>query len=166
MPLWQLFTPKDAFTNEEKRDLAERITNIYTGSRAIEVIGFSLPRFYTSVVFHEFDPDSFFVGGEPRDQFVQIEVVHIARVAEEVAEQLSISLEELLAGWFVLVDEALKPYIADRGFECEFHVEAAPFETWRIDGLTPPPPDSEAERRWGRDNRSSPYEVAAVSATV
>ena len=52
MPLWQLFTPKDAFTSEEKRDLAERITNIYTGPKAIESIGFSLPRFYTSVVFN------------------------------------------------------------------------------------------------------------------
>jgi phenylpyruvate tautomerase PptA (4-oxalocrotonate tautomerase family) len=164
MPLWQLFTPKDAFTSEEKRDLAERITNIYTGPRALEVIGFSLPRFYTSVVFQEFDPYSFFVGGEPRDKFIQIEVVHIARVTETVADQLSISVEELLAGWFVLVEEALKPYIADRGYECEFHTENTPFETWRIDGLMPPPPDSEAEKRWGRDNRSSPYEVAAAGA--
>jgi phenylpyruvate tautomerase PptA (4-oxalocrotonate tautomerase family) len=164
MPLWQLFTPKDAFTSEEKRDLAERITNVYTGPKAIESIGFSLPRFYTSVVFHEFDAHSFFVGGEPRDKFIQIEVVHIARVTETVADQLSISVEELLAGWFVMVEEALKPYIADRGYECEFHTEDAPHETWRIDGLEPPPPDSEAEKRWAKDNKSSPYTAALQTA--
>ncbi|MDV7357715.1 tautomerase family protein [Rhodococcus oxybenzonivorans] len=160
MPLWQLFTPKNAFTSEEKGDLARRITDIYSGPRAQEKIGFVLPRFYTSVVFHEFDADSFYVGGEPRDQFIQIEVVHIARVTEQVAELLEISVEQLLASYFELVDEALKPYIADRGYECEFHVETAPFETWRIDGLTPPPPDSEEERRWFEDNKSSPYVTA------
>jgi len=164
MPLWQLFTPKDAFTSEEKHDFATRITNIYTGPKAIESIGFSLPRFYTSVVFHEFDPHSFFVGGEPRDKFIQIEVVHIARVTETVAELNGETVEQLLAKYFVLVDEALKPYIADRGYECEFHVETAPFETWRIDGLTPPPPDSEAEKRWAKDNKSSPYTATLQTA--
>jgi phenylpyruvate tautomerase PptA (4-oxalocrotonate tautomerase family) len=160
MPLWQLFTPKDAFTSEEKRELADRITNIYTGPKAIEVIGFSLPRFYTSVIFQEFDPHSFFVGGEPRDQFIQIEVVHIARTTEQVAEMIGTSVEELLGKYFGQVDNALKPYIADRGYECEFHVETAPFETWKIDGMTPPPPYSEAELRWGKDNKSSPYQTA------
>jgi phenylpyruvate tautomerase PptA (4-oxalocrotonate tautomerase family) len=164
MPLWQLFTPKDAFTSEEKRDLAERITNVYSGPDAVKTIGIELPRFYTSVVFHEFSSDSFFVGGEPRDQFIQIEVVHIARVTEEVAELIGVSVADLLGSYFQMVDKALKPYVADRGYECEFHVETAPFETWRIDGLTPPPPDSEAERRWAKDNKSSPYDNALQTA--
>lgn len=160
MPLWQLFVPEDAYTSEEKRDLAERITNIYSSAAAEENFGFALPRFYTSVVFHDFKSDSFFVGGEPRDKFIQIEVVHIARRQDEVADLIGVSVEELMASYFRMVNEALKPYIADRGYECEFHIEDAPFETWKIDGLTPPPPDSEEERRWARDNRSSPFITA------
>lgn len=160
MPLWQLFTPKGAFTSEEKADLANKITDIYSGPESEQTIGITLPRFYTSVVFHEFSSDSFFVGGEPRDRFIQIEVVHIARTTEQVAEMIGTSVEELLGKYFAQVDNSLKPYIADRRYECEFHVETAPFETWRIDGLTPPPPYSEAELRWAKDNKSSPYATA------
>jgi phenylpyruvate tautomerase PptA (4-oxalocrotonate tautomerase family) len=164
MPLYQMYTPKDAFTPEEKLDLATRITSIYTGPEAREAIGFELPRFYTSVLFHEFDPYSFFVGGEPRDKFIQIEVVHIARLTETVAALNGETVEQLLAKYFALVDKALKPYIADRGYECEFHIEPAPHETWKIDGIEPPPPDSEAEKRWAKDNKSSPYTAALQTA--
>ncbi|MDV7357711.1 tautomerase family protein [Rhodococcus oxybenzonivorans] len=163
MPLWQLFTPENAFTSEEKADLASKITNIYSSDWARENFGFELPRFYTSVVFHEIKADSFFVGGESRDKFVQIEVVHIARTNEGAAALAGITVEEILRRYFENVNGLLEPYIADRGYECEFHVETAPFETWRIDGMTPPPPHSAAERRWFEDNRSSPYNAEELN---
>jgi hypothetical protein len=115
------------------------------------------------VVFHEIKADSFFVGGEPRDKFVQIEVVHIARTNEAAAELAGITVEEILGRYFEKVNELLKPYIADRGYEVEFHVETAPFETWQIDGMTPPSPYSEDELRWAKDNKSSPYAQYATT---
>lgn len=164
MPLWQIFTPKNAFTPEEKRDLANRITDIYSGPESDESIAMTLPRFYTTTVFQEFDAEDFFVGGEPRDQFIQIEVVHIARTNEGIAARMGLSVEEFFVRFFAQVDKALKPYIADRGYECEFHVENAPHITWKIDGLTPPPEYSEAELRWANDNKSSPYQIAVPAA--
>ena len=163
MPLWQLFTPENAYTPDEKADLANKITNIYSGAKSKDNFGFELPRFYTTVVFHEIKADSFFVGGESHEKFVQIEVVHIARTNEGAAALMGISVEEILANYFEQVSEVLDPYIADRGYEVEFHVETAPFETWKIDGMTPPPPESVAERRWFKENRSSPYDAEELS---
>jgi len=163
MPLWQLFTPQNAYTREEKADLARKITDIYSSEFSRENFGFELPRFYTSVVFHEIKADSFFVGGEPRDKFIQIEVVHIARTNEAAAALVGITVEEILGRYFEKVNELLKPYVADRGYEVEFHVETAPFETWQIDGMTPPPPYSEDELRWAKDNKSSPYAQYATT---
>ncbi|MDV7089952.1 tautomerase family protein [Rhodococcus opacus] len=157
MPLWQLFTPENAYTSEEKADMARKIVDLYSSDFSQENFGFVLPKFYTSVIFHEIKAESFFVGGEPRDQFVQIEVVHIARTVETSAAKLGITPEETLRRYFEQMDNVLKPYIADRGYELEFHAEPAPFETWRIDGMVPPEPWSEDELRWGKDNKSSPY---------
>ncbi|MDR7159124.1 tautomerase family protein [Arthrobacter sp. BE255] len=157
MPLWQLFTPENAYTPEEKADLADKITNIYSSDWSRENLGFVLPRFYTSVVFHEIKADDFYVGGESRSNFIQIEVVHIARTNEGAAALAGITVEEILRRYFENVNDFLKPYTADRGYEVEFHVEAAPFETWQIDGMVPPVPHSEAEQRWYKENRSSPY---------
>jgi phenylpyruvate tautomerase PptA (4-oxalocrotonate tautomerase family) len=163
MPLWQLFVPENAYTSEEKAEMASKITNIYSSDWSRENFGFELPKFYTSVVFHEIKADSFYVGGESRDQFIQIEVVHIARTNEGAAALAGITVEEILRRYFENVNGLLKPYIADRGYEVEFHVETAPFETWQIDGMTPPPPYSVAERRWFEENRSSPYTAEEVS---
>jgi phenylpyruvate tautomerase PptA (4-oxalocrotonate tautomerase family) len=157
MPLWQIFTPENAYTAEEKADLATKITDIYSSDFTQEQLGFVLPRFYTSVIFHEIKADDFYVGGESRNQFIQIEVVHIARTVATAAAKAGTSEEESLRRYFEKVDEVLKPYIADRGYEVEFHAEPAPFETWRIDGMVPPPPWSEDELRWGKDNRASVY---------
>jgi hypothetical protein len=41
----------------------------------------------------------------------------------------------------------LKPYVADRGYEWELHVEEGPRELWLIDGIAPPPSFSEDEQR-------------------
>ncbi|MFJ2667497.1 tautomerase family protein [Nocardia fluminea] len=166
MPLWQLFTPENAFTPDEKADLADKITSIYSGAKSKENFGFELPRFYTTVVFHEIKADSFFVGGVTHDKFVQIEVVHIARTNEGAAALAGITVEEILRRYFDSVSEVLQPYIAARGYELEFHVETAPFETWKIDGMTPPPPHSVAERRWFEENRSSLYTAEEVGDDV
>lgn len=157
MPLWQLYGPVNAWTPEEKAELAEKITDIYSSELAEKHFGFQLPRFYTSVMFHELDPDSFFIGGQPRDQFVQIKVAHVARNNEGTADHKGVSVEQILTSYLQMVNDVVVPYVTRHGYEWEFHVENGPFETWVIDGMTPPPPWSEDERRWFKENKSSPY---------
>ena len=153
MPLWQIFVPEDAYSAEDKNELGTRITNIYSDN-------FDLPRFYTTVIFHELKPSSFLVGGEERGKFVQIAIVHAARTASQVAERIGATEDEVNTLFLKLAHEAFEPYVAGRGYESELHVENVPHETWTIDGMEPPPPWSEVEKKWGRDNRSSPYDPA------
>ena len=148
--------PEGAYTAEDKKDLANRITDIYTN------IG-NIPRFYTTVFFHESKPESFLVGGEPRNQFVQVAIVHAARTAEETAEKMGLTLTEIQNLFLAAAHEALRPYVKDRGYEWELHVEAVERELWNIDGMAPPPQWSEAEQRWARDNKSSPYVAADLN---
>lgn len=153
MPLWQLFVPENAYTAEEKIDLGNRITNIYSDN-------FDIPRFYTTVFFHEAKPESFLVGGEPRDQFVQVAIVHAARTHEQVAEHIGVPLAELNNTFLTFAHDALNPYVQARGYELELHVELVERDTWNIDGMAPPPPWSAAEKQWAKDNKSSPYVAA------
>ena len=168
MPLWQLFVPENAYTPEEMTDLGNRITDIYSSAESMENWGFWFPRFYTSVVFHEIKAERFIVGGEPRDQFIQIEVVHIAGGEEgddrppneQIAERTGLSETDLLEKYMQTVYPALKPYVQDRGYEWEIHVENAPHHSWRVDGQKPPYPGSEDYKRWVEDNKATPRTFA------
>ena len=165
MPLWKMYVPKGAYLAEEMEDLGNRITDIYSGPSAMENWGFVFPRFYTSVIFHEVEKGKFLIGGEPRDQFIQIEVVHIAggmegdsrTPNEQAAERMGISETEVMEKFFqIAVYPTLKPYIQDRGYEWEISIENAPAHSWRIDGLIAPPADSVAHKRWTEENKTSP----------
>lgn len=163
MPLWHLYVPEDAFTDEDMADLANRITDIYSSPEAMENWGFWFPRFYTSVIFNEVKPERFIVGGKPRDKFIQIEVVHIAggepdsdrTPNERAAEYTGLTETELMEKYYQVVYPKLKPYIEDRGYEWEMHVENAPAHSWRIDGQVAPFPGSKDWDRWFEDDRAS-----------
>ena len=138
MPLWKIYHPEGSFSAEDKTSIAERITGIYR----------NLPRFYVGVVFQEVPKDSFFIGGEAADDFVRIWVDHIAR---------QFSDEALKARFLGAVNQLLSPFIADRGLRWEMHVDETPFSLWTIQGLRPPMPDTEAEKRWRSENRPTAY---------
>ncbi|MFC0283094.1 tautomerase family protein [Camelimonas abortus] len=70
MPLWTIYCPRDAFTAEERADIARRITDVYAPF---------MPRFYVGVAFQLAGPDELFVGGAPARRFVRIAVDHVAR---------------------------------------------------------------------------------------
>ncbi len=55
---------------------------------------------------------------------------------------------------------ALKPHVADRGYDFEFHVDETERNLWMVNGLTPPPFKSEAEKLWFRENRPVEWEEA------
>jgi phenylpyruvate tautomerase PptA (4-oxalocrotonate tautomerase family) len=138
MPLWKIYHPEGPFTVEDKKAIAERITRIYR----------SLPAFYVGVVFQEVSKTSFYVGGEPADDFVRIWVDHIARQFKD---------EEIKGQFLATVKKVLTPFISDRGLRWEMHVDETPFSLWTIEGLRPPPPDTPAEQKWRTENRASAY---------
>jgi phenylpyruvate tautomerase PptA (4-oxalocrotonate tautomerase family) len=138
MPLWKIYHPAGKFSAADKQAMAQRITSIYK----------VLPKFYVGVVFQEIPTDSFYVGGEPADDFVRIWVDHIARTFSD---------EELKSRFLSACDKLLAPFIADRGLKWEMHVDETPFSLWTIQGLRPPLPDTAAEKRWVSENRASAY---------
>jgi phenylpyruvate tautomerase PptA (4-oxalocrotonate tautomerase family) len=138
MPLWKLYHPVNAYTLEDKQQLAERITALYKG----------LPKFYVGIVFQEIPTDSFFIGAKPVDNFVRIWVDHIAR---------TLPTPEAKARFIKVSDEAIAPFVKDRGYDWEFHIDETPFDLWSIQGLRPPSANSDAEKKWVLENRPTPY---------
>jgi hypothetical protein len=54
----------------------------------------------------------------------------------------------------------LKPHIIDRSeIKWELHIYETPRDLWRIQGMDPPPPNSDAEKEWFDKNMALPYEV-------
>jgi len=139
--MWVITCPPDAYSAEDKAAFASRITDLYQR--------FGLPRFYVTVFFQEVAKENFMIGGEATDDFVRIWIDHIARRtppdrARRVME---------------LVNETLQPFVADRGFRWEVHVDDTPFEMWSIQGFFPPPAGSDHEKRWAAENKASAYEL-------
>jgi phenylpyruvate tautomerase PptA (4-oxalocrotonate tautomerase family) len=138
MPLWKIYHPVGAFTAEDKHAFAQTITDLYGR--------LPLPRFYVNVIFQEIPSDSFYIGGEPVGNFIRLSIEHIARTTPD----------DQKAWWLELTNEAIAPFVKDRGFNWEFHIDETPFDLWSIQGYRPPPADSEDEKRWARENKPSP----------
>jgi phenylpyruvate tautomerase PptA (4-oxalocrotonate tautomerase family) len=140
MPLWNVYHPVGAFTEQEKRELADRITGVYEAA--------GLPRFYVVALFHEVDRGSFYVGGEPADDAVRIEIDHIARHSADAAGRESVRQR---------VSAVIAPFAAGKGLRWEFHIDETPRDLWMISGSVPPPSGSDTEKLWARENRPVPY---------
>ncbi|HZP15042.1 MAG TPA: tautomerase family protein, partial [Nocardioides sp.] len=74
--------------------------------------------------------------------------------------RLGIPVDAINDTFLKFAHEALKPYVGDRGYETELHVEEAARGLWNIDSMPPPPPWSETEKLWAKNNKSSPYVTA------
>ncbi|CAF1034672.1 unnamed protein product [Adineta steineri] len=140
MPLHRIYHPLSAFSSSDKQKLSERITALYTDR--------GLPAFYVVILFTPIESESFFVGGKPTDKFVRIVVQHLARQLpnEEAKKQFSERYENAIA-----------PFIKDKGYDWEVHVEEVPPEMWRENGLIPPIKFPEIEKEWARQNKPIPY---------
>ncbi|MCP9626543.1 tautomerase family protein [Rhodopseudomonas palustris] len=143
MPLWKIYHPPGSFSAADKKALSERITECYRG----------LPKFYVIVVFQEVAADSFYKGGEAVNNFVRIWVDHIARSFAPDAKAQK-------AKWLSWAEKALAPYIKDRGLDWEIHIDETPFDLWQVQGIAPPPANSEMEKVWVQENRPVPYSSA------
>ncbi len=147
MPMWIIHAPEGVYSNEDKKDITEMLTQFY-------VEGVQLPKFYVVVRFDEYPLDSMWVGGKPVNDFVRFAVDHIARQMDEQA------IRELCMS---ILCERIAPFTTDRGLRTEIHIDETAIDLWRIDGLKPPPPYSEAEKQWAEDNAPSPYDLAAAT---
>lgn len=143
MPLWQIYTPVDAYTTEDKKALSAALMSIY-----VDYAG--LPEFYVNVLFHEVAVGNFFIGGRPRDNFVRL-------VADHIARQLPTAKEQREA--MQLIEQKIAPFVKERGYDWEIHVDETPINFWTVHGLMPPPAESEAEKMWARENQATPYEA-------
>ena len=115
MPFWEIYTPKDAFTDEDKETLTQGITSIY-----YDLV--DLPKFYVVVVFHEMPRNSIYVGGEAANNFIRIRLDHIARKTVDYIEHHtnkktmvngialgSLTSEQIRADFHEKVEEVLVP---------------------------------------------------------
>ncbi|KAF1922105.1 putative oxalocrotonate tautomerase [Ampelomyces quisqualis] len=149
MPLWIIYHPPSAFTSPEtKRSLANEITKIYTG------VG--LPPFYVNVFFRPMEPADCFVGGEERPSsekpsFIRLTMEHIARTFPN---------KEAADKFMGRVDEVLKPYIADQGFDWEYSILETSRDLWKVNGLVPPMTGTKAEQMWFKENKPLEFEKA------
>ncbi|WP_026306674.1 tautomerase family protein [Smaragdicoccus niigatensis] len=144
MPMWIVHAPAGVYSTEDKKNLTEIITQFYVDTVA-------LPKFYVVVRFDEYPVDSMWVGGQPVNDFVRVVVDHIARQMDDPA------IRELCMS---MLSERFAPFTTDRGLHTEIHLDETPIDLWRVDGIKPPRPESEAEKKWARDNAPSPYELA------
>jgi Putative oxalocrotonate tautomerase enzyme len=88
----------------------------------------TLPKFYVGVVFQDVPKGSFYIGGEPVNNFVRIWIDHIAR---------TLPTPEAKAYWVKISNEAIAPFVKDRGYDLEFHIDETPFDLRSIQGLKP-----------------------------
>jgi hypothetical protein len=153
MPLWLVFHPVGTFDDDaSKQALAEDATKIYTES--------GLPAFYVVVNFIKLPVNDIWVGGRLREDkpFIRISIDHIAlRMQND---------DEFYKKVTRRFDKALKPHIADRGYDWEFHIDETERGLWKINGLIPPPYKSEAERLWIKQNRPVPWELKILEANI
>jgi nucleolar protein 58 len=82
--------------------------------------------------------------------FIRIAIEHIAvRLPDEDATYKRVSNR---------VDEALKPHVADKGYDWEFHIDETERRLWKINGIFPPAFGSDEEKIWVKENYAVPLE--------
>ena len=116
--------------------MAQSLTQIYTAA--------GLPPFYVRVRFNENQPSNVYSGGEPHKELVLIQVWHLAR------QMTSDEQKKRFLAW---VDSILTPVFEPKGVDWEYFVTETPRDLWKINGLIPPSPGSELEKKWVELNR-------------
>lgn len=138
MPLWKIYHPVGSYTPADKQALSAAITAVY---------GRVMPKFYVGVVFQEVAADSFYIGGEPHGRFVRIWIDHIAREFPDSAASRR---------FIDKINDVLAPWVRDRGYDWELHIDETAFDLWSVQGIFPPRQGTADEARWIAENKPSP----------
>jgi hypothetical protein len=154
MPLWLIFHPPGVFEEvAAKQDLARDVTKIYTN--------IDLPAFYVVVNFIKLPIENTWVGGEmhTHNPFIRIAIEHIAAHASDFEASNIHDIQDTVTSW---IDKALKPHIADKGYDWEYHVDETARRLWKENGMTAPEFKSKAEVLWFKENRAVLYDLKDV----
>nr|WP_314267638.1 tautomerase family protein [uncultured Moellerella sp.] len=139
MPLWTIYHPEQSYNETDKQQIAAQITALYDGF---------LPKFYVNVLFTPLTRQSLYIGGEATDDFVRISVDHIARHMND---------PQMEKQFLQAISQRLAPFIEQRGYRWEIHIDDTPYNQWTINGIHPPKPGSDAFQTWYRENKPSNY---------
>jgi hypothetical protein len=146
MPLWQIYHPAGTYEDQaSKTSFAEDITKMYTA--------LDLPAFYVVTQFIPLPKEDILVGGKLIEKpFIRVVINHVAinMPNEDAVYRRSTSS----------IDAILKPHVADKGYDWEYHVAETERRLWKINGLIPPPWKSEEEKLWAKENRAVLYDGA------
>lgn len=148
MPLWQIYHPESTFADvESKQALTNDITSMYTPR---------MPAFYVVVQFISMSPETFWVGGSSKTErpFIRIVISHVAITSKTTSEDEDAFFKRVTG----LIDGVLQPHVEAKGYDWEYSVMETERRFWKINGLTPPPWQSEAEQEWIRANKPLPWE--------
>jgi hypothetical protein len=137
MPVWYIKHSPNTITPTEKEQLAKSITNLY-GS-------YGLPAFYVQSHLYRGCPWYSFRWGEVHPNFAAVTIYHIAR-----AFQSDEAKQRFLSG----VDNILDPVFESKGMEWEYFIAEASRDLWKMNGLVPPQPGSEGEKKWAQLNKA------------
>ena len=85
-----------------------------------------------------------YTGGESDDKLVLIQVWHLARTMEN---------DDVKKRFLNAVDKVLTPLMEAKGLDWEYSVTETPRDLWKINGMYPPPQNSDAEKAWSEANR-------------
>jgi phenylpyruvate tautomerase PptA (4-oxalocrotonate tautomerase family) len=147
MPLWNIYHPEGTFEDKEsKQALSKDITKIYHEGPA------ALPKFYVIVNFIKLPQESTYIGGEPNTStpFIRLKIDQIAvRLPND---------DKVYNSMTSRVDAAIKPHIADKGYDWEFHIDETERRLWKVQGFIPPPNKSEGEKLWRDLNKAVPWD--------
>ncbi|KAJ4987179.1 hypothetical protein SVAN01_07331 [Stagonosporopsis vannaccii] len=150
MPLWLIFHPDGTFEDDASKEaLSTDITKIYTS------IG--LPAFYVVTNFIKMPGNTMWVGGKKISKekpFIRFAIEHIAVTLPDEDAVYKRTANR--------VDEALKPHVADKGYDWEFHIDETERRLWKINGFFPPAFQSEEEKIWSKENRAVPLEQSKI----
>ncbi|KAF1358046.1 hypothetical protein EJ07DRAFT_126226 [Lizonia empirigonia] len=142
MPLWLIFHPDGTFEDDASKEaLAADITKIYTRA--------GLPAFYVVSNFIKMSGNTMWVGGKKLSKekpFIRVAIEHIAVTLPNE--------DEVYKKTANAVDAALKPHVADKGYDWEFHIDETERRLWKINGMFPPAFKSEGEKVWVQENRT------------
>ncbi|OQE21856.1 hypothetical protein PENSTE_c011G06806 [Penicillium steckii] len=119
------------FTNEEKSQIAQKMTKIYTS------VG--LPAFYCHTQFFELPPNSMYAGGETQTNLTTLSIYHIAR---------GFPTKEVEYEFFQNLDDILRPILKPKNVDWELGIYEASRDLWRVNGLMAPETGSVMEKEW------------------
>ncbi|KAH8927705.1 hypothetical protein BT69DRAFT_1347124 [Atractiella rhizophila] len=126
MPLHRIYHTPGAFTDQDKKELADSITSIYARM---------MPAFFVVVLFLPVEANNFFIGGKSTNNFVRITVEHL---------HIHFQNKEQMYNFASHYETKIAPWIKAKGYDWEISISDTPREGWRENGINPPLPVGDA----------------------